>query len=132
MASSRASTSKSPSLSTATAKTRSAIQDLQNRLVEVSQTEPARSSVEDGETEQDLERQLESYFAHHASCERTPVSSADELRNRVIDGVVERILSEWASGKQAGAGDPGLRDEVLERLIERVLQQLRSNSTVLF
>ena len=128
----------SPSISTATAKTRSVIQDLQNRLAEATH-QPAKSrfaavpqiSATSAaiESEEELERQLEAYFAQQLSdCSDDPTQTRDELRSRVIDGVVERILKEWAVGKSNAPAAAGLRDEVTERLIERVLQQLRASS----
>jgi hypothetical protein len=128
----------SPSISTATAKTRSAIRDLQTKLAEVthSGSGPAPQArfetpkdLERVESEEDLERQLEAYFAQHVDASGSSPSHGrilDELRNRVIEGVVQRILSEWAS--QSGAAASALRDEVMARLIDQVLRQLGSTS----
>jgi hypothetical protein len=104
----------------ATARTRSVIEDLQARL-----TADARARISElpppkprDESVDDLEQQLQVYFER-----ATPTSSRskvlDELRSRVIDGVVDRILAEWANPEQAG----GLGPEVMERLIERVLEE---------
>ena len=113
----------------ATARTRSVIEDLQARLtadargrVSGPQPVPEEASLESVD---DLERQLQAYFEH-----ATPTSSRtkilDELRSRVIDGVVDRILAEWANPQhQAG----GLAAEVMERLIERVLDELGKQSS---
>ena len=104
----------------AAARTRSVIEDLQARLTadargRISEQPPAQRPEESVD---DLERQLQAYFER-----ATPTSPRskllDELRNRVIDGVVDRILSEWANPEQAG----GLGPEVMERLIERVLEE---------
>jgi hypothetical protein len=92
-----------PTIINATARTRSAIEGLQARLnpQEPSQQDPAP------ETEDDLERELQAYFENNGV--------RDELRNRVIESVVDRILAEW----------PGLGQEVINRLIERVVEDLR-------
>ena len=133
------------SIASATAKTRSAIEGLQERLVGDANasarpsvphyvtTIPARRThdLAADETEEDLERQLQAYFARVGSSRRTGTSVApsarthilDELRNRVVDGVAERILAEWAC-PQPGT-TPTLGSELMERLIERLLEQLR-------
>ncbi len=49
----------------------------------------------------------------------------DELRNRVIEGVVDRILAEWSNPQNQ---EGGLAAEVMERLIERVLDELQYKS----
>jgi hypothetical protein len=72
----------------------------------------------------DLERQLQAYFEGPAPSP-SPATILDELRNRVIDGVVDRILAEWANPQRA---DAGLRQEVMERLIERVLEEFKNKS----
>jgi len=98
----------------ATARTRSVIEDLQARLTAVPPVKSPNESVDD------LEQQLQAYFER-----ATPTSPRskilDELRSRVIDGVVDRILAEWANPEQAS----GLGPEVMERLIERVLDEFR-------
>jgi hypothetical protein len=149
--------SKSPSarpaesLSTAALKTRSAIQNLQARLAGASHLDLAteedvrlaqleKEGKDEGadrlESEEELELQLKAYFTR-ASSPRAGITTAttasspprsrtqllDELRSRVIDGVVERVLNEWAGGQRGE-----LADAVMERLIERVLQQFRLSS----
>ena len=130
----------SSSLASATAKTRSAIEGLQEKLSgEVRASAPQyvtpilRRAPDIGpdETDEDLERQLQAYFARASSTPRSSVSLAgsgrtqilDELRSRVIDGVAERILAEWAC-PQPGTS-PTLGSQLMERLIERLLEQLR-------
>jgi hypothetical protein len=102
----------------ATAKTRSVIEGLQARLTRAPEPPPAEESVDD------LEQQLQAYFDRATpTTPRTKI--LDELRSRVIDGVVDRILAEWAN-PQPGAG---LGPEVMERLIERVLKELSSGAS---
>jgi hypothetical protein len=106
----------------ATARTRSVIEDLQARLTvdaraRISELPPPQTP---DESVDDLERQLQAYF-ERASPTSSRTKLLDELRSRVVDGVVDRILAEWANPKQAG----GLGPEVMERLIERVLEEFR-------
>jgi hypothetical protein len=143
-----------PSIARAAQRTRSVIEDFQSRLTEVSQhaglarlttavvpeTEGDEAhfrgaagpgTVEALESEAELERQLAAYFARASAPSGTVAASQrdrilDELRQRVIDGVVERILADWTNGR---LGEPSaLRDEVLERLIQRVLLQFGRSS----
>jgi len=113
----------------ATAKTRSVIEDLQARLTadaraEVSGPQPVSDDVPSEESIDDLEMQLQAYFDRV-----TPVipqiKVQDELRSRVIDGVVERILAEWTNPQPGSSLGAGLGREVMERLIERVLEEFR-------
>ena len=133
------------SIASAAAKTRSAIEGLQERL----SGEPHNSApqyvapiprraqdIGPTETDEDLERQLQAYFARASSLPRSAVNVAspartqilDELRSRVIDGVAERILAEWAC-PQPGSS-PTLGSELMERLVERLLEQLRKPAEI--
>jgi hypothetical protein len=102
----------------ATARTRSVIEDLQARLTAVPPVQSREESVDD------LERQLQVYFER-----ATPASPRskllDELRSRVIEGVVDRILAEWVNPGQPA----GLKPEVMERLIERVLEEFQTGAS---
>ena len=131
------------------------IEDLQTKLSEASQhgslarlgavldsarppgAERIRSSRADfealTESEADLERQLADYFDRSSpptsaavAARQNQINTLEDLRGRVIDGVVDRILDDWACGRMGEAG--ALRAEVLERLIERVLLQFRAGS----
>jgi hypothetical protein len=132
-----------PSIAKAAQRTRSAIEDLQSRLTQVSggqpmaagdQTDPPRSEA--SESEDELERQLQDYFSEHPFSEHeedSPPSSAaprrsimDDLRKRVVDRVADRILAEW--DQNPSGASRRLRDEVLERLVERVLRSFQSES----
>jgi hypothetical protein len=133
------------SIARATAKTRSVIEDLQEKLSADAQngvpqyvTPLPRRALDVGpnETDEDLERQLQSYFARASASPRdgakvissTRTQILDELRSRVIDGVAERILEEWA-GPQPGTSTT-LGSELMERLIERLLEQLRKPAEI--
>jgi len=102
----------------ATAKTRSVIEGLQARLTRAPEPLPAEESVDD------LEQQLQAYF-NRASPTTPRTKILDELRSRVIDGVVDRILAEWGSPQPAA----GLGPEVMERLIERVLKEFSTGAS---
>lgn len=95
-----------PTIINATARTRSAIEGLQARLNSV---EP--ESGQTPETEDDLERELQTYFQNRGA--------RNELYSHVIESVVDRILAEW----------PGIRQDIVERLIERIANDLRRSST---
>jgi hypothetical protein len=89
--------------------------------------------MEEEETEEELERQLQTYFASTivqtrnapgvANMSRTQIH--DELRSRVVEGVVHRILAEWARREQELPGSARLGNEIMERLIQRVLEQFQ-------
>jgi hypothetical protein len=90
-----------PTIINATDRTRSAIEGLQARL---NQQDPAP------ESEADLERELQAYFQNNGV--------RNDLRSHVIESVVDKILAEW----------PGLRQEVVDRLVERVANELRKTT----
>ena len=127
----------------ATAKTRSVIEDLQARLaLEVrSHLPPPTVAVLDlvqpSQSLDDLERELQAYFDQaspkpsNGSASTNPSRSQilDELRNRVIDGVVDRILAEWTKSPSDTPNSLGLGREVMDRLIERVLEEFRKTAS---
>jgi hypothetical protein len=92
-----------PTIINATARTRSAIEGLQAKLTQ----QPDSPS----ESEDDLERELKAYFESSGT--------RNELRSHVIESVVDRILADW----------PGLRQQVVDRLIERIANELRKAPT---
>jgi len=129
-------------IASATAKTRSVIEGLQARLSgdaqhrpQVTSVSPSRKkkAIEEEETEEELERQLQTYFTSTivqarnapgvANLSRTQIY--DELRSRVVEGVVHRILAEWARREQELPGGARLGNEIMERLIQRVLEQFQ-------
>jgi len=134
------------SIARAAQKTRSVIEDFQTKLNEVSQHSglarlSAAVTAEKGagspgtseaggtpETEAELERQLAAYFERATPSKGTSTAghadqntALEDLRQRVIEAVVERILEDWSNGRAVESSE--LRKEVLERLIERILQQ---------
>lgn len=134
-----------PSLASATAKTQSVIEGLQARLGGEATNRPHKQAppvsptrrknmveVVEEETEEDLERQLQTYFATTIHTRPAPgvanPSSRqfhESLRSRVIEGVVHRILAEWARHDQELPGGARLGNEIMERLIQRVLEQFQ-------
>ena len=123
-------------LADATAKTRSLVEGLQARLAtpsyEADRRAPRTVDVvpvpgNDDETEEDLERQLQEYFERTMpTASRTQI--AGDLHSRVIEGVVERVLADWANPQRATAVTASLRAEVIERLTQRVLEQLQKST----
>jgi hypothetical protein len=91
-----------PRITEAAEKARVLIQDLQSRL----RADPPAEAIVD-----DLEAQLQEYFSSAAGKD-----AVGDIRKRVIEGVVERILREWENTP--------LEDEVVTRLIDRVLERL--------
>ena len=88
-----------PTIINATARTRSAIEGLQAKLNQQPDSAP--------ESEDDLERELKAYFETNGV--------RNDLRSHVVESVVDKILAEW----------PGLGQEVINRLIERVADEIR-------
>jgi hypothetical protein len=133
-------------LASATAKTRSAIEGLQARLngdaasrshKQVTSVSASRKrnaiEMEVEETEEELEQQLQTYFARASLPTRNVPSVAnvsrahihEDLRSRVVEGVVHRILADWARHDQELPGSARLGNEIMERLIQRVLEQFQ-------
>lgn len=125
----------SSSLADATAKTRSLVEDLQARLTTrpYEAEKPAAKTVDviavastqdeiQYETEEELEQQLQAYFERTMPAVSTKAAAADDLRSRVIEGVVDRVLADWTNPQQS-ASAAALKREVIDRLVERVLEQ---------
>jgi len=118
-----------------TAKTRSAIEGFTARLgQEVSSHQhlpPPASPVP--ETEEDLDRQLKECFDRLGYKQprmqmAMPLPAkhiGDELRGRVTESIVERILADWATPHSHVSPTAELKRQVIERLCERVIEQLR-------
>ena len=87
------------------------IRGLQSRLRARAGSDPAEESSEE------LERQLQQYFATSVPVPQR-AALLNEIRERVVDGVAERILRHWAQENSA------LESAVIERLIERILEHL--------
>ncbi len=110
-----------PNLTEAAEKTGLLIRGLQSRLLEGAgdiQEAPA-------DTAANLERQLQEYFEIWPGEDRPETNRLTQIRNRVVDGVADRILRSWESAP-GGAATP-FENEVIERLIDRVVEKLASS-----
>ena len=111
----------------ATAKTRSMIESLQAKLAADG---GARAKNGGSESIEDLERQLQAYFERTAPSDGHAARRSvvlDELRSRVIDRVVDRILADWAD-PNSGSARSALAQQVMERLTERLLDELQKTT----
>ena len=72
------------------------------------------------ETRDELGEELQHYFATANS--PLPAKISNEIRNQVIDGVVERILRSW--GEPNGQVAASIKSEVIARLVERVTAEI--------
>jgi hypothetical protein len=147
MASKSSSARQVATMATATAKTRSVIEGLQARLSEATKQTSTSPGLPAGawnrpdaatqqESEEELEKQLQAYFARavtESSEGDLPAESRSrnkilsELRDRVIEGVVDRIFKEW-SRPQGSFQTTGLAREITDRLIDRVLEEVRTST----
>lgn len=106
-----------PKLREAAARTAEALQTLQSRL--------RRESVaQNDDSPDDLGRQLSEYFAESAQPPAGPSSDRlpDDMKELVIHSVIERVLRTWSD---PGSGLSDVRKEVITRLVERVLGELK-------
>ena len=92
-------------LSEAADKATALLQGLQSRL-----------SVQREETPEDLDRQLQEYFVASDS------SVLDQIRERVIDAVADRILESWEGGDHRQLRT--LESQVIDRVAERILERM--------
>jgi len=99
----------------------------------VAEDAAAKDAGPKGETEEDLERQLQAYFeqvteggrAAPAVAASTHALEMEDIRARVVDRVVERILDAWSHPERGGTAGAAIRHEVVERLTDRVLEMLQ-------
>jgi len=99
-------------LTVAADKATALLQDLQSRLNrEINTPVGARE-----EASEDLERQLQEYF--HGETGKIP----DQVRDRVIEAVADRILKNWESGERRELG--ALENQVIERVAARILKKM--------
>jgi uncharacterized protein (DUF2267 family) len=100
-----------PKLTEAAAKTTAVLQTLQSRL---------RRETAPPQTHDELGEELQSYFATTSA--PLPDKISQEIRNQVIEGVVERILRSW--GGPNGQVAASIKNEVIARLVERVTAEI--------
>jgi len=103
-------------LAEAADKTAALLQGLQSRL-------NGNAVISREETPDELDRQLREYFV--AESGKSPsVGDAgvlNQIHNRVIDAVADRILASWENGgRELGA----LEKQVIDRLAERILERM--------
>jgi len=87
------------------------IRVLQSRLAE------RESGGSKADAVDELERELQKYFS--AESGRAPL---DQIRKRVIDGIVDKILRDWDQSQQ-GEATP-LENEIVSKLVERIFERL--------
>ena len=103
-------------LAEAADKTAALLQGLQSRL-------NGNAVISREETPDELDRQLREYFV--AESGKAPSTSdagvLNQIHNRVIDAVADRILASWENGgRELGA----LEKQVIDRLAERILERM--------
>ena len=108
-----------PKLSEAAEKTTAALQGLQSRLGQQPLGRDVALPAAADETNEELEGQLQQYFSETVA---PPVRGVNEIRDRVIDGVAEKILRSWEDPR--GQLSSAVKAAVIERLIERVVDRL--------
>lgn len=94
------------------------LQGLQSRL----SRDPAPVAVSTpDETSEELDRQLREYFV--AESEKLPDTGVlDQIRDRVIDAVADRILQSWERRDRRELGS--LENQVIDRVAERILERM--------
>jgi len=85
------------------------LQELQSLL-----TRPPAARKE--ETPEELDRQLQEYFRAESG------SLPDQIRDRVIDAVADRILESWERGERRELGR--LENQVIDRVADRILKRM--------
>src|SRR5437763_14718654 len=110
-----------PNITEAAEKTGQLIRGLQSRLLE------GAGEVQDDpvDTAANLERQLQEYFATYLPNDECESGPLNRIRNRVIDGVAERILRDW----QTNASAHPFENEVVDRLIDVVMEMMVANGS---
>lgn len=110
---------KTEKLTEAAEKTTAVLQGLQSRLSREAEARTAPPEVPD-----ELGKQLEEYFAAAALPSATSSVRVDDIRSRVMEGVVEKILRGWQ--EPGGRLSAAFKDALVERLIERVMDSLQN------
>lgn len=89
------------------------LQGLQSRL--------NRDVTPAAEAPEDLDQQLREYFV---TADQLPGESGvlDQIRERVIDAVADRILENWERGDRRELGS--LEKQVIDRVAERILERM--------
>jgi hypothetical protein len=102
-------------LSEAADKATALLQGLQSRLAGPRDTPHP-------ETPEDLDRQLHEYFVAESDRNSQDSSMLDEIRERVIDAVADRILESWQRGDRQEFGP--IEKQVIDRVAERIIARM--------
>jgi uncharacterized protein (DUF2267 family) len=101
-----------PKLTEAAAKTTAVLRTLQSRL---------SREITPLEARDELGEELQSYFAITGQEPQAPPGASVDLRNQVIEKVVDRIIGAW---HEQDGQISAIKNEVIARLVERVLAEL--------
>jgi hypothetical protein len=80
----------------------------------------SRLNSQRAEAPEDLDRQLREYFVSSEASSEAGV--LDQIRERVIDAVADRILERWERGDRGEIG--ALENQVIDRVAERILERM--------
>jgi hypothetical protein len=80
---------------------------------------PVQADAPVRESPEELDRELQAYFSNPPAEGR---SVLNEIRDRVVEGVVDRIIRAWEEPQGLASGV--IEQAVVERLIERVIEGL--------
>jgi len=105
-----------PPIAEAAQKAELLIRGLQGRLAEHA------GDAQGNESAENLEVELEKYFAAETTKQITALSPLHQIRKRVVEGVAEKVLNGWEWSQDGRV--PPLENEVIERLVERVFERL--------
>jgi hypothetical protein len=102
-------------LAEAADKTAALLQGLQSRL-------NGNAVISREETPDELDRQLREYFVAESGKSPGDAGVLNQIHNRVIDAVADRIMASWenSGGRELGA----LEKQVIDRLAERILERM--------
>jgi hypothetical protein len=101
-----------PKLTEAAAKTTAALRTLQSRM---------SREITPSEARDELGEELQSYFAITGHEPQAPLTASADIRDQVIEKVVDRIIGTW---REQEGQIPAIKNEVIARLVERVLAEL--------
>jgi len=93
------------------------LQDLQSRLSR--NPAPTQLDARD-ETPEDLDRQLREYFG--AGSGKPDTNVLNEIRDRVVDAVADRILESWERGDRRELG--ALENQIIDRVAQRIQERM--------
>ena len=74
------------------------------------------------ESPDELDRQLQEYFVAESGKLSEEPAVPDQIRDRVIDAVADRILESWERGDRRQLG--ALENQVIDRVAERILDRM--------